>query len=594
MREWLRGFTLWIVTGFRAAPVLTCATIVMGLIDGIVAPMQAYALKLVIDGLTEHDQRTLVRAAVILVATFAVNYVFVCANQPILGTVVDKAHSYLHTDLIRITTGIPSVVHHEQSEVADRIELLHRDARQMSFNVMQLLMLVIVAVNMTVIITLLVSVDPVLLFLLVVGIVRVVTTYIDGRLRWGAARATAKDTRLVRALQDIAKAPQNAVETRVFGLRPVLLRRIDDIRERVEILRVTAIWRGAKYEIASRILFGLAYGGAIAYVTVQARHGHITPGGIALIILLGSRIEQVTGGIASATRQTGETIRMFGQYSWLRQYAAEQSWADATGPAPDRLRTGISLQDVSFGYPGAESQVLTHIDLDIPAGTTVALVGENGAGKSTLVKLLGRLYDPTDGVVTVDGTDLREIDPVQWRERMSAGFQDFVKFEFPAGETVAVGDLDRFEDVEAIDAAIVRGDAGRVVEQLSDGLETQLGKRFTGGVELSGGQWQRLALARGFMRDRPLLLLLDEPTAALDPEAEHALFDRFAAASREAAVSTGGITVLVSHRFSTVRNADLIVVMDHGRIVEQGPHEELVRRGGRYAELFEMQARAYR
>jgi ATP-binding cassette subfamily B protein len=594
MREWLRGFALWIVTGFRAAPGLTTASVVFGLVEGVIAPLQAYALKLVVDGMTEHQRGSLTHGIVILATTFTVNYILISVDAPVVGTVVDKAWNYLHTDLVRITSGIPSIVHHERSEVADKVELLHRDARQMSFNVMQLLFMVIVCVNMTAIVTLLISVDPKLLFLLVIGAVRIVTGFLDSRLRWGSARATAKDTRLARSLQDLTKAPHNAVEMRVFGLRPVILRRIDDVLGRVESTRVRATWRGARYEIGSRILFGAAYAGAIAYVAVQARHGHITPGGIALVVLLGSRIEQGAGGIASATRQTGETIRMFGQYSWLRQYAIRESWAQATVPAPDRLEQGISLHGVGFSYPGAQAAVLSGIDLEFPAGATIALVGENGAGKSTLVKLLARLYDPTEGTITVDGTDLRDINPDQWRAKMSAGFQDFVKFEFSATRTVGIGDLAHLDDGDSIEAALLRGDANSVIDRLTDGLDTQLGKRFTGGVELSGGQWQRLALARGFMRERPLLLLLDEPTAALDPEAEHVLFDRFATASRKAAARTGGITVLVSHRFSTVRMADLIVVMHDGRIAEVGPHDELLADGGRYAELFELQARAYR
>jgi len=594
MRDWLRGFALWIATGFKAAPLLTSATVVFGLIQGVMAPLQAYALKLVVDGMTGHERATLTHGIVILVVTFSIDYVLISVDAPIVGTVIDKAHNYLHTDLVRLTSGIPSIVHHEKSEVADKVELLHRDARQMSFNVMQLLFLVIVGVNMAAIVTLLISVDPMLLLLLVVGLVRIVSTFIDGRLRWSARKATAKDTRLARALKDLTKAPQNAVEMRVFGLRPVITGRLDQVLEHVEETRVAATWRGARYEIASRLVFGIAYAGAIAYVAVQARHGHITPGGIALIVLLGSRIEQAAGGIASATRQTGETIRMFGLYSWLRQYAIRESWTDATVAAPTRLLHGISLQNVEFRYPGADTPVLTGVDLTIPAGATVALVGENGAGKSTLVKLLARLYDPTGGTVAVDGVDLRQIDPAQWRERMSAGFQDFVKFEFQAGQAVGIGDLTRLEDAGAVRDALVRGDATVVIDQLDEGTSTQLGKRFSGGVELSGGQWQRLALARGFMRERPLLLLLDEPTAALDPEAEHVLFDRFATASRAAAASTGGITVLVSHRFSTVRMADLIVVMHAGRIVEVGSHQRLLDRGGRYSELFEMQARAYR
>ena len=224
----------------------------------------------------------------------------------------------------------------------------------------------------------------------------------------------------------------------------------------------------------------------------------------------------------------------------------------------------------------------------------MAFVGDNGAGKSTLVKLLARLYDPTRGDVLIDGVPLRDIDAVRWRERMSAGFQDFASLELLAADSVGVGDLSTRTDRDRVDGAVDAGQARPVVENLRDGLETQLGTQFSGGVGLSGGQWQRLALARAFMRRQPLLMLLDEPTAALDPEAEQAVYEQYGVTARELARTTGAVTVLVSHRFSTVRMADLIVVVADGRIAEQGSHAELLAGGGRYAELFDLQARAYR
>jgi ATP-binding cassette subfamily B protein len=248
---------------------------------------------------------------------------------------------------------------------------------------------------------------------------------------------------------------------------------------------------------------------------------------------------------------------------------------------------------VSFRYPGTEADVLTDVRLEVPAGSTIALVGENGAGKSTLVKLLCRFYEPTGGRILVDGADLSTLPADVWRERIAAGFQDFVRFEFVARESVGVGELPLLGDREAVEAAVERAAAGDVVQRLPEGLETQLGKTHTAGAELSGGQWQKLALARAMMRTEPLLLILDEPTSSLDAHAEHVLFERYAESARGVARATGGVAVFVSHRFSTVRMADLIVVVADGRIVEQGSHDELVARGGEYAELFALQAAAY-
>ncbi len=236
--------------------------------------------------------------------------------------------------------------------------------------------------------------------------------------------------------------------------------------------------------------------------------------------------------------------------------------------------------------------VLDDISLHLPAGAVVAVVGENGAGKSTLVKLLARMYAPSEGRITVDGVDLADINIEEWRACLAGAFQDFYRLELHAQETVGVGDLPRLDDRSATGAAVDRAGAQDVIERLAYGLETQLGPSWEEGTEVSFGQWQKLALARGFMRDAPLLLVLDEPTAALDAETEHALFERFAEAARSH-VDTGRVTVLVSHRFSTVRMADLIVVMDGAHVVEVGSHEELMALRGHYSELFGIQAAAY-
>jgi ATP-binding cassette subfamily B protein len=401
-------------------------------------------------------------------------------------------------------------------------------------------------------------------------------------------------SRLVGELLDIAKEPRHAVELRVFGLGGALLDRIRAQTRIVYLDERRAMVRGAVVQSVTRIVFRGAYLAAVVYLIVLARRGVASPGDLVLVILLAPQVDGAASGAGEGIGLLGMALRHFGRYRWLRDYARDHGWQSSIKLAPDQLRDGIRLRDVSFAYPGTDRQVLDSVDLFIPAGASVALVGENGAGKSTLVKLLSRMYDPTAGQVLVDGLDLAGIDPVAWRERMSAGYQDFVKYEFTAREVVGIGDLTRQYDGPALAGALQRGEAQVVVDNLPRGLDTQLGTQFSDSSELSGGQWQRLALARAFLRERPLLLLLDEPTAALDPEAEHALYERFAEASRIAAAETGGIMVLVSHRFSTVRMADLIVVLTDGRIAEVGSHQELVGAGGQYAELFEVHARVYR
>jgi ATP-binding cassette subfamily B protein len=248
---------------------------------------------------------------------------------------------------------------------------------------------------------------------------------------------------------------------------------------------------------------------------------------------------------------------------------------------------------VTFTYPGTTEPVLRDVSLSLPAGTVVAIVGENGAGKTTLVKLLSKFYQPDSGQILVDGVDLARIPADEWRTRLAGAYQDFYRFELRAQQTVGVGDVPRLDDEPAVVTAVDRAGADDVVTRLESGLRTQLGPAWPGGVDVSFGQWQKLALARGFMRDEPLVLVLDEPTAALDAETEHALFEQYAAGARQEAVR-GRIVILVSHRFSTVRMADLIVVLDGSRVVEYGSHETLMSAAGTYADLYSIQATAYR
>jgi ATP-binding cassette subfamily B protein len=284
--------------------------------------------------------------------------------------------------------------------------------------------------------------------------------------------------------------------------------------------------------------------------------------------------------------------------AWLEDYAASLD-ASADLAVPAVVRHGIRLERVSFAYPGTSRLVLDDVSLTLPAGSVVAIVGENGAGKTTLVKLLAKMYEPSSGSIFVDDVALARLRADEWRARLAGAFQDFFRFEFRALHTVGLGDVPRLDDRAAVSTAVDRAGAADVVSRLLSGLDTQLGPTWPGGVEVSFGQWQKLSLARGFMRDAPLLLVLDEPTAALDAETEYALFERYAAAAHgqgrgDSAGNAGRITILVSHRFSTVRMADLIVVLDGARLAEMGTHDELMTRRGQYADLYGIQAAAYR
>jgi ATP-binding cassette subfamily B protein len=424
-----------------------------------------------------------------------------------------------------------------------------------------------------------------------IGLVPMLADRRASRIQRRSGDELAGDRRLAGDLFTLATTAATAKELRTYGLTGALGTRHAAVAEHVRARSVRSALRSAAWEGLGWICYAAGFVIVIIVLVLRAAHGHASPGQVVMAVSLMRRAQVQVSSASDTAGSLATAIRTARRLLWLETYVAESRPA-ASGTVPETLRAGIRLESVTFTYPGQDEPVLHDVDLDLPAGSTVAIVGENGAGKTTLVKLLTRMYVPDEGRIMVDGADLADLPPDEWRSRTTAVFQDFLRPSLPARQVVGVGDLPRMDDGEAIGSALARSGSDGLVKRLPGGLDTPLGRWFTGGQELSGGQWQRLALARGLMRPTPLLTVLDEPTAALDAAAETRLFERFAELAR-AGRESGGITLLISHRFSTVRMADLIVVLDRGRVAEAGGHDELLASGGTYAQLFTLQARAY-
>ncbi|MEG8055510.1 ABC transporter ATP-binding protein [Sphingomonas sp. 22L2VL55-3] len=388
-------------------------------------------------------------------------------------------------------------------------------------------------------------------------------------------------------VRQVAASADTAKEVKIFGLSPFLIDRYRTIsRDTYSASRRLAL-RRAVWGSAFAALGTIAYYAAYAYIAWRAVTGSISIGDLTFLAASFLRLRGLLEGLLTGFSSTaGQALYIDDLFSFFRTEPGIRSPEGAL-PFPDPVRQGFVFEDVGFRYPGAERWAVRHLSFTLGSGEVVALVGENGAGKTTLVKLLARLYDPVEGRVLLDGRDLREYDLDGLRAAIGVIFQDFVRYNLPAADNIAVGRIEARDDRGRIEAAASAALADDVVAKLPDGYDQMIGKRFRNGVDLSGGEWQKMAIARAYMRDAQVLIL-DEPTAALDARAEYEVFQRF----RE--LSAGRSAVLISHRFSSVRMADRILVLSDGRVEASGTHDDLLAAGGRYAELFELQAAGYR
>jgi ATP-binding cassette subfamily B protein len=502
----------------------------------------------------------------------------------------DRVTIALEGHVARLQASVPTIAHQERPEHLDRLSVLRDQVFVLDHMYLSVFSTAGWIVRLGVTVVLLASIHPVLALLIAFALPTVATSSWRPAIERQAEEQGAVARRLATHLFTVATTAPPGKEVRVTEIGDRLVDERRQAWERWYGPVARARWGSAAWHSLAWAVFGLAYVGAVVLV---ASGLHRPPGDVLLVLAAGSRLSAYIGAtVGEIGFLRGIWMDGSQRLVWLEDYAAALR-ADADRPVPQRLVDGVELEHVSFAYPGTDALVLDDVSLRLPAGTVVAVVGENGAGKTTLVKLLSKLYEPLSGTIRVDGVDLARLPADEWRRRLSGAYQDFFRFELRAQHSIGLGDEPRLEDRGAVTTAVGRAGADDVVTALAAGLDTQLGPTWPEGVEVSFGQWQKLALARGFMRDEPLVLVLDEPTAALDAETEHALFERYAEGARRAAAS-GRITILVSHRFSTVRMADLIVVLDGARVVEVGTHEALMAAGGTYADLYRIQAEAYR
>ena len=593
MTEVLGSSYRLLAMSWRQSPGKTLASIVLVLANAIAIPLLALALKWFTDAAVAGDGQTAGLAG-IAVAGCSIGVLTLGHFAHIAYFELSEINALtIDERLIELTNGSAGIEHHERPEYADKLAVLQREFQQLQNGLYAILALASLAVAVVITGALLALANPILLLLPLIAIPTLVAGQRAQAVIDRARDETAEGSRLAWHLFRLATGAGPAKELRVFRLQAEIQRRHRAQWEAATAIMWRAEARASLLRAAGQLVFAAGYVAAVLFVVSDAIGGRRSVGDVVLAITLSAQVNQQVSAAVALLTDLQRLARAFGRLEWLERYVATHEPAVADQPAPPRLADGIRLDGVTFRYPGTARDVLGGVDLVLPAGSTVALVGENGAGKTTLVKLLCRFYEPTSGRILVDGVELGRIRMDEWRARIATGFQDFARFELLARQAVGVGDLPSIDDEPAVVAALDRARASDVVGRMRDGLSTQLGKSYADGVELSGGQWQKLALGRAMMRELPLLLILDEPTSALDAEAEHALFERYAENARRVGRATGGITFLVSHRFSTVRMADLILVVADGRIVEAGNHAALMRAGGLYAELYALQARAY-
>jgi ATP-binding cassette subfamily B protein len=550
-------------------------------------PLVAYVGKLIVDAVVARDSPRAVRMVLIELAVVAA----MALLERSLGLVRQLVGARLGIDVnlaILKKAETLELRHFEDSEFYDKLSRARREASLRPLSLIESNFQVLRSVlTLAGYIVLLVRFSNLMVLALLAATIPAFIA--EARFSGAAFRMRnwrSPDTRRLLYLEYVLANDEHAKEVKLLGLGPLLLGRYRSLSERfyAEDRRLAVRRAGWGYGL-SLISTAVFYGCYTVIVATTVR-GQLSLGDMTLYLVAFRQGQQSFQAILSAVGSMYEdTLYMSNLFEYL---AIPTERVRTQAPAVVQPEEGIRFEGVGFRYPGSEHWALRNVDLFVPKGQSLALVGENGAGKTTFIKLLSGLYRPNEGRVLLDGRNLDDWDEKSLRGRIGVIFQDFNQYQLLLRENIAFGSVEHLQDDLRLARAIDHGGARELVASLSTGLETQLGRWFKEGVDLSGGQWQKVALARAFMRDEADILILDEPTAALDAEAEHAVFQRFRA------LAEGRTTILISHRFPTVRMADRIVVLEGGAIIEQGTHAELLAAGARYARLFALQAEGYR
>ncbi len=593
LRSGARAVATVFKLGFGAAPVRVSAAVVAELLGAGFSLASSYAIKFVVQEATARHVEGAIWAAAALALSAGASAVAYLVYASQLPKMVELVTLKLDHELIRLTNRIPTLEYHDRPAFADKLALV-RESRGTLASAVQFVGLGSRAVLLSVgAVAIMASIDLRFLLLPLFAIPRVIAGARAQKLTRQAQDAYAQPLRLRAHLYGKIAAADAGKEIRVFGLQQALTDRWWDLTLKIRRERDRANWGGAGWLMLGDAAFMAAYVAAIGWVVIRAARGEIGVGDVVLTATMAATLVGVVTLVTALGQALPTLLLTIERFHWLEDFSqGAQEPARPKIPPPAVLQRGIEVEAVSFAYPDREVPALSDVSLKLPAGGVIALVGENGSGKSTLVKLLCGFYRPTAGRILVDGQDLAGMSIEAWRGRVCAAFQDYANFEFVLHESVGVGEVARIGRKELAVEALGRAGGAALAELEPGGLDTMLGRKW-GGTDLSGGQWQKLALARALVRENPLLVVFDEPTAALDAAAEHEMFERFAAEARSGEAA-GRVTLLISHRFSTVRMADAIAVIDQGRLKEFGSHRALMTKGGLYAELFELQAKAYR